>query len=104
MALLPTWRPAERRDRSGRVGGLEGAPAVRPDGVLALVRVTVGLVATCVHDLQVVDVAVGLVEVAVAVPVVAVPDVVLRERRLDLLGRLASRQLLVVPGRSCRHG
>ena len=38
---------------------------MRPDGVLALLRVAVGLVAAGVDDLQVVDVAVGLVEVAV---------------------------------------
>ena len=36
--------------------------AVRPDGVLALERVAVGLVAAGVNDLEVVDVAVGLVE------------------------------------------
>jgi len=33
--------------------GHEGVPAVAPDGVLTLVRVAVGLVATSVHDLQV---------------------------------------------------
>ena len=48
------------------------------------IRVAVGLVATGVHDLEVVDVAVGLVEVAVAVPVVAVPLVELGDGRLDL--------------------
>jgi hypothetical protein len=47
--------------------------AMRPDRVLALGRVAVGLVATGVDDLEVIDVAVGLVEVAVVVEVVAVP-------------------------------
>ena len=63
---------------------LERLPAVRPDRVLALVRVAVGLVAAGVDDLEVVDVAVALVEVAVVVVVVAVPGVVGRELRGDL--------------------
>ena len=64
---------ADRVVRRALAGVLEGVPAVRPDRVLALLRVAVGLVATGVHDLEVVDVAVRLVEVAVAVVVVAVP-------------------------------
>ena len=67
---------AVRVARRALAGVLEGLPAVRPDGVLALDRVAVGLVAARVHDLEVVDVAVGLVEVAVVVEVVAVPLVV----------------------------
>ena len=46
-----------------------------PDRVGALVRVARSLVATGMDDLEVVDEAVGLVEVAVAVEVVAIPDV-----------------------------
>ena len=46
-----------RPGRSGR-GRCEGVPAVAPDGVLTLDRVTVGLVAAGVDDLEVVDVAV----------------------------------------------
>ncbi len=60
--------------------GLVDEAAVGPDGVLALDRVTVGLVAAGVQDLEVVDVAVRLVEVAVVVGVVAVPLV----ERLEL--------------------
>ena len=71
--------------------GDEGVPAVAPDGVLALVRVAVGLVAAGVDDLQVVDVAVGLVEVAVAVEVVAVLHVVGGQLGLDLLGGAPAR-------------
>ena len=56
-----------------RAAGLEvGAGAVAPDGVGALVRVAGRLVAAGVHDLEVVDDAVGLVEDAVAVDAVAV--------------------------------
>ena len=73
------------RRRARRPVVLEGVPAVAPDGVLALLRVAVGLVATGVDDLEVVDVAVGLVEVAVTVEVVAVPLVVRRQVGLDLV-------------------
>ena len=60
---------------------------MRPDGVLAL-RAAAGLLAlTGVDRLEVVDVAVGLVEVAVAVVVVAVDLVELREVGLDLRRR-----------------
>ena len=45
-----------------------------------------------------IDVAVRLVEVAVAVVVVTVPDVVLRQVLVDLGGGLAGRELLGVPG------
>jgi hypothetical protein len=50
-----------------------------------------------VDRLEVVDVAVGLVEVAVAVLVVAIPDVELREIGVDLRLHLAGRDLSVVP-------
>ena len=60
---------------------------MRPDRVLALLRVTVGLVAAGVDDLEVVDVTVGLVEVAVTVVVVAVPLVEGLQLRLDLRRR-----------------
>ena len=78
-------------------GGL-GVPAMRPDGVLALVRIAVGLVASGVHDLEVVDVAVGLVEVAVTVVVVAIPAVERLELLLDLGGRTTLLLLVVDPG------
>jgi hypothetical protein len=64
---------------------LECLPAVRPDRVFALLGIAVGLVAAGVDDLEVVDVPVGLVEVAIVVEVVAVPLVIRREVRLDLL-------------------
>ena len=62
----------------------ERVPAVAPDRVLALPWIAVGLVATGVHDLEVVDVVVAFVEVAVAVMVVAVPDVERCKLRSDL--------------------
>ena len=57
---------------------------MRPDGVLALGAAAGLLALTGVDRLEVVDVAVGLVEVAVAVVVVAVDLVELREVGLDL--------------------
>ncbi len=63
---------------------LERIGAVRPDRVLALDRVTVGLVAARVHDLEVIEIAVRLVEVAVVVVVVAVPLVEGRQFRGDV--------------------
>ena len=74
-----------------------GLPAVAPDGVGALVGVPCGLVATGVDDLEVVDDAVGLLEVAVAVDVVAVLDVERLEVVLHLLHRLAALELAVDP-------
>ena len=69
-----------------------------PDRVGAL-RAAAGLLAVAgVDRLEVVDVAVGLVEVAVAVVVVPIPHVELREIGVDLRGRLAGRDLPVVPG------
>ena len=91
-----------RRRGSALAGALEGLPAVAPDGVLAVDRVAVGLVAAGVDDLEAVDVAVGLVEVAVAVEVVAVPDVELRHGPLDLRVGLAGGLLVGDPLRSCR--
>ncbi|KDN84967.1 hypothetical protein KCH_34940 [Kitasatospora cheerisanensis KCTC 2395] len=58
--------------------------AVRPQRVVALDAAAGGLVLTGVDDLEVVQVAVRLVEVAVAVEVVTVPLVVLRQVGLDL--------------------
>ena len=64
-----------------------------PDGVGAL-RAAAGLLALAgVHGLEVVDVAVGLVEVAVAVEVVAVPHVELGEVGVDLRVVLPARDL-----------
>ncbi len=78
--------------------GLEvGVPAVAPDGVGAVGRVTGRLVAARVDDLEVVDEAVGLVEVAVPVDVVAVLLVEGPQVRLDLRHLLARLQLLVHP-------
>ena len=51
------------------------------------------LAAPGVHRLEVVEVAVGLVEVAVAVEVVAVPDVELREVGVDVRRGLAGGEL-----------
>ncbi len=78
--------------------GAEGVPAVGPDRVLALGAAAGGLVLTGVHDLEVVDVAVRLVEVAVAVEVVAVPLVVLGEVLLDVGVGAAGLLLLGDPG------
>src|SRR5690606_8016632 len=61
-------------------------PAVAPAGVLALPRVAVDHVAAGVDDLEVVDVAVRLVEHAVAVVVVAVVHVEGGQLGGDLLG------------------
>ena len=67
-----------------------GVRAVAPDGVGAL-GAAAGLLALAgVDRLEVVDVAVRLVEVAVVVEVVAVPDVERREQRVDLRWRLAA--------------
>ena len=74
-----------------------GLPAVAPDRVGALVGVARGLVATGVDDLEVVDDAVGLLEVAVAVDVVAVLDVERLEVCRHLSHRLARLQLGVHP-------
>ena len=76
-----------------------GVPAVAPDGVGAVDRVARGLVATGVHDLEVVDEAVGLLVVAVGVDVVAVLHVEALEVGGDLGHRLARLQLLVDPDR-----
>ena len=53
----------------------EGVPAVAPDGVFARRAATRLLAFAGVDGLEVVDVAVRLVEVSVAVVVVAIPDV-----------------------------
>ena len=80
------------------VGGV-GVPAVRPDGVGALGAAAGLLALTGVDRLEVVDVAVGLVEVAVAVVVVAVDLVeLLRGRRLISASVLPCGLLVVVPG------
>ena len=101
----PEARVADLRAAELGVGGTGGAvvgrvhvPAVRPDRVLAL-RAAAGVLALAgVHRLEVVEVAVGLVEVAVVVVVVAVPHVERRELGLDGLVALAGRLLGVVPG------
>ena len=89
---LGAVRPWDRWGRSRSVD----VPAVRPDrvgggaGLLALAGV---------DRLEVVDVAVGLVEVAVAVVVVAVPHVELGEVLASISAVLPSRgHLLGVPG------
>ena len=84
--------------RAGRaeVGGVR-VPAVAPDGGVAE-HATAGLVALAsVERLEGVDVAVRLVEVAIGVVVVAVPDVEAAQVRVDLSGGLAGRDLRVVP-------
>ena len=86
-------------DRTGAEGLDLRVPAVAPDGVGAVDRVAVGLVAARVHDLEVVDVAVRLVEVAVLVEVVAVLVVERLQVAPDLGHRLTGRQLLLHPVR-----
>ena len=84
--------------QSTGAAGLEVAvPAVAPDGVGAVGRVTGRLVAARVDDLEVVDEAVGLVELAVTVDVVAVLVVEGPQVVLDLRHGLARLQLLVHP-------
>ena len=75
-------------------------PAMAPDRVGALVRVARSLVAAGVDDLEVVDEAVRLVEVAVAVEVVAIPDVERASGTSAICGdRLARGQLSLDPVR-----
>src|SRR6185436_20580369 len=86
-----------------RAGGsdqvVERIPAMRPDRVGAL-RAAAGLLADAgVDRLEVVDIAVRLVEVAVTVVVVPIPDVELLQVLVDLRRRLARSDLPVVPGR-----
>ncbi len=85
--------------RSGRSDALvEGIPAVAPDRGLTQ-RTASGLFAfPGVDRLERVDVAVRLVEIAVTVVVVAIPDIELTEVRVDLRRALAGRDLRVVPG------
>ncbi len=78
--------------------GVERVPAVAPDGVRALRAAARFLALTGVDRLEVVDVAVRLVEVPVAVVVVAIPHVELRQVVVDLLRRAPGRDLAVVPG------
>ncbi len=85
-----------RTRRADAVG--VGVPAVRPDRVGALGAAAGLLALTGVDGLEVVDVAVGLVEVAVAVVVVAVDLVEALEVVDDLGVGLALRLLVVVPG------
>ncbi len=80
------------------VGGVVSIPAVAPDGIGAL-SAAAGLFAfTGMDRLEVIDVAIGLVEVAVAVVVVAVPDIERRQVGVDLGQCLACGNLSVVPG------
>ena len=73
----------DRRALRGREAGVRER-AMAPDGVGAL-GAAAGLLAFAgVDRLEVVDIAVRLVEVAVAVVVVAIPDVEGREHRVDL--------------------
>src|SRR5690349_12035945 len=53
----------------------ECIPAMAPDCIRALVRIASGLVATCMNNLEVVDVAIGLIEVAIAIIVIAIPHI-----------------------------
>ena len=86
--------PPLRFQSGPAVARLVDGPPVRPDrprgcaGLLTL---------TGVHRLEVVDVAIGLVEVAVLVVVEAVPLVERRQVRLDVGVGLALRLLLGVP-------
>lgn len=101
----PDARVAERHTaelvavgpRPPQVGGV-GVPAVAPDGVLALGAVAGLLPFAGVDRLEVVDVAVRLVEVAVTVVVVPVPDVVVGEVVADLGVAPALVLLVLVPG------
>ncbi len=64
-----------------------------PDGVGAL-RAAAGLFAfTGVDGLEVIDVTIGFVEVAVAVVVVAIPDIELAQVGVDLRRGLTRRDL-----------
>ena len=72
-------------------------PAVRPDRVRALCASAGLLALTGVDDLEVVDVPILLVEVAVAVDVVAILLVERVQIRLDLRVRLAGRLLVGSP-------
>ena len=73
-------------------------PAVAPDRVRALRAAARLLALAGVDRLEVVDVAVRLVEVPVAVVVVAIPHVELRQVFVDLLRRPPGSDLAVVPG------
>ena len=73
---LPAFTPPNCESPAGPPArGTLRVPAVAPDRVRALLRVAGRLVAAGVDDLEVIDEAVRLVEVAVAVEVVAIPDV-----------------------------
>ena len=68
-----------------------------PDGAI-FQRSATGFVAfTCVYEIHVVDVAIGLVEFAVAVAVITVPDVEAGQVLIDFIWCLAGRDLLSVP-------
>ena len=71
---------------------------MRPDRVLALCATAGVLALTGMDGLEVVDVAVGLVEFAVVVEVVAIPDVELGEVGVDLAAFDPSRDCVGVPG------
>lgn len=71
----------------------ERVPAIAPDGVLALEAAS-GLLADSGMDrLHVVDVPIGFVEVAVAIPVIAIPNIELLDIGGDLVG--------VMPAANC---
>ena len=70
-----TGTDVDARKTAGAAALDRRIPAVAPDRVSALMWVTRSLVAAGVDDLEVVDEPVRLVEVAVPVEVVAVPDV-----------------------------
>ena len=98
-ARRATRADVHARKATGAATLNRGVPAMAPDRVGALVRVARSLVATGVDDLEVVDEVVRLVEVPVAVEVVAIPDVELLQVRSDLRVRLALGDLALDPVR-----
>ena len=86
------------RGRSDAEVGRVDIPAVGPDRIRALGAAAGVLALTGVNRLEVIQVSVRLVKVAVVVVVVAVPDVEGREIRLDLRLGLAGALWLLVPG------
>ncbi len=68
-----------------------------PDGAVAQCPAASFIALTRVHKLGVVDVAIRLVEVAIAVPIVAVPHVEPAQVGIDLGRGFAGGDLRVVP-------
>src|SRR5512142_917789 len=75
-----------------------GIPAMTPDGVLALCTTTRLFAVAGMDDLEVIDITIGFVEVAIPVIVIAIPDIELAQVGIDFSGSLASGDLAVIPG------